>query len=92
MAARSIIPPKEKQLAVFHQTFLEELQRLGRVNEVWLMAALNRKPGILGEKLKSGELKKELELGLTLWRKGKLNLLPRRSKAIKEIQEIYNKR
>lgn len=92
MAARSIIPPKEKQLAVFHQTFLEELQRLGRVNEVWLMAALNRKPGILGEKLKSGELKKELELGLTLWRKGKLNLLPRRSRAIKEIQEIYNKR
>ena len=92
MAARSTVPPKEKQLAVFHQTFLEELQRLGRVNEVWLMAALNRKPGILKEKLKSGELKKELELGLTLWRKGKLNLLPRRSKAIKEIQEIYRKR
>jgi heterodisulfide reductase subunit C len=92
MAARSTVPPKEKQLAVFHQTFLEELQRLGRVNEVWLMAALNRKPGILKEKLKSGELKKELELGLTLWRKGKLNLLPRRSKAIKEIQEIYKKR
>ncbi len=92
MAARSTVPPREKQLAVFHQTFLEELQRLGRVNEVWLMAALNRKPGILVEKLKSGELKKELELGLTLWRKGKLNLLPRRSKAIKEIQEIYNKR
>ena len=92
MAARSTVPPREKQLAVFHQTFLEELQRLGRVNEVWLMAALNRKPGILGEKLKSGELKKELELGLTLWRKGKLNLLPRRSKAIKEIQDIYNKR
>ena len=92
MAARSIVPPKEKQLAVFHQTFLEELQRLGRVNEVWLMAALNRKPGILAEKLKSGELKKELELGLTLWRKGKLNLRPRRSKAIKEIQDIYSKR
>ena len=92
MAARSTIPPKEKQLAVFHQTFLEELQRFGRVNEVWLMAALNRKPGILGEKLKTGELKKEIELGLTLWRKGKLNLLPRKSKAIKEIRDIYRRR
>ena len=92
MAARSTIPPKERQLAVFHQTFLEELQRFGRVNEVWLMAALNRKPGILGEKLKTGQLKKEIELGLTLWRKGKLNLLPRKSKAIKEIRDIYRRR
>lgn len=92
MAARSTIPPREKQLAVFHQTFLEELQRFGRVNEVWLMAALNRKPGILGEKFKSGELRKELELGLALWRKGKLKLLPSKSRAIKEIRNIYKKR
>ena len=54
MAARSTVPPREKQLAVFHQTFLEELQRLGRVNEVWLMAALNRKPGILGKSSNPG--------------------------------------
>jgi heterodisulfide reductase subunit C len=92
LAARSTITPREKQLAVFHQTFLDELQRFGRVNEAWLMAALNRKPGILKEKIRSGQLKTEIELGLTLWRKGKLKLLPKRCKAIKEIQALYHNR
>lgn len=92
MAARSTVEPAEKHLAVFHQTFLEELQRFGRVNEFWLMAALNRKPGILREKLQSGELKTEIELGLTLWRKGKLKLLPHRCRAIGEIKDIYRQR
>jgi heterodisulfide reductase subunit C len=92
IAVQSTIPPKEKQLAVFHQTFLEELQRFGRVNEFWLMAALNRKPWVLKEKLQTGQLKKEMALGLTLWRKGKLKLLPSRCRAVKEIQILYRRR
>jgi hypothetical protein len=56
------------------------------------MAALNRKPGILKEKMRSGQLKTEIELGLTLWRKGKLKLLPKRCEAIKDIRALYPKR
>jgi heterodisulfide reductase subunit C len=89
MAAHSSITPKEKHLAVFHQTFLKELQRFGRVNEFWLMNAFNLKPGILKEKIASGLLTEEILLGLTLWKKGRLHLLPRRSKAIREIKEVY---
>jgi len=89
MAAHSAIPPREKHLAIFHQTFLEELQRFGRVNEFWLMNAFNLKPNILKDKFRSGLLVKELLDGLTLWSKGRLQLLPRRSKAIKEIKEVY---
>ncbi|MGB8426126.1 MAG: 4Fe-4S dicluster domain-containing protein [Desulfobacterales bacterium] len=92
LAARSGIAPREMQLAVFHQTFLDELQRFGRVNEAWLMAALNRKPGIIGEKLRTGQLKTELELGWTLWRKGKLKLIPQRCAAIHEIRALYRER
>jgi heterodisulfide reductase subunit C len=92
MAVQSTIPPRERQLAAFHQTFLEELQRFGRVNEFWLMAALNRKPWILKEKLQTGQLKKEMALGLTLWRKGKLKLLPSRCRAVKELQILYRRR
>jgi heterodisulfide reductase subunit C len=92
MAARSAVTPREKQLAVFHQTFLDELQRFGRVNEAWLMAMLNRKPDILKEKFRSGQLKTEIGLGLTLWRKGRLKLLPKRCDAIQEIRTIYQKR
>jgi heterodisulfide reductase subunit C2 len=91
LAARSSIAPREKQLAVFHHTFLEELHRFGRVNEFWLMATLNRKPGILKEKWQSGQLKKEMALGLTLWRKGKLKLLPSRCRAVKDIQALYRR-
>lgn len=91
-AFHSAIPPKERHLAVFHQTFLEEMQRLGRVNEVWLMSAFNRKPNILRDKLKSGLLKDELKLGYALWRRGKLPIWPKKSKSIKEIQKFYQRR
>jgi heterodisulfide reductase subunit C len=92
LATHSTIEPKERSLAVFHQTFLEELHRYGRVNELWLMNAFNLKPNILKEKLNKGTLKDEILLGLTLWRKGKLNMLPKRCKAIREIQEIYRQK
>lgn len=89
MAAHSSIPPKERHLAVFHRTFMTELQRFGRVNEFWLMNAFNLKPGVLATKAKSGLLLDEIIVGLTLWRKGRLNVIPRRTKAIKEIKKIY---
>ena len=54
MAAHSSIRPREKNLALFHQTFLEELHKYGRVNEVWLMNAFNLKPHILRDKIESG--------------------------------------
>ena len=92
MAAHSPIKPKERSLAVFHQTFLEELHRYGRINELWLMNAFNLKPSILKEKLNKGTLKDEVLLGLALWRKGKLNMLPRRCKAIREIKELYRQK
>jgi len=92
VAAKSSVEPQEKQLAVFHRTFLEELQRRGRVNEFWLMGALNRKPEVLREKMRSGALKEEIGLGLTLWRKGRLKLIPSRCRAMAEIQNLIRRR
>lgn len=89
LAFHSSIKPKERLLAVFHQTFLEQLHRYGRINELWLMHAFNSKPRIIKEKLKAGLVKEEMLLGLDLWRKGRLHLIPRRSKAIKEIRDVY---
>jgi heterodisulfide reductase subunit C len=89
IAAREKAAPKEYRLAEFHHTFLKELQRFGRVNEFWLMAALNRKPEILKYKMLTGDLKDELVLGLTLWRKGRLKLLPHRCRAMREIRALY---
>jgi len=92
MAAYSSIEPSERQLAVFHQTFLEELQRFGRVNEFWLMNTFNFKSGILREKIRKGMLAEELAMGLALWRRGRLPMLPHRSKAIKELRAVFRRK
>ncbi|MBL7180235.1 MAG: 4Fe-4S dicluster domain-containing protein [Desulfobacterales bacterium] len=89
MAAHSSVAPREKQLALFHQTFLEALHHFGRVNEFWLMGALNLKPGVLKEKIRTGALAEEMALGLLLLRKGKLKLMPRRCRAMAEIRKLY---
>ena len=89
IAAHSSITPKEKNLAVFHQTFLEVLRKSGRVNEFRLMNAYYLKPNILREKIKSGSFKEELLLGMTLLKKGRLKPFTSRSKAIKDIQKAY---
>ncbi len=91
-AARLPIRPAEKELAQFHQIFLEELRRFGRVNELWLMATFNRRPAILKKKLKDGSLKEDLSLGFNLWRRGRLKLLPHRSRGIGEIRKLYRHR
>lgn len=92
MAARSSVEPREKDLAQFHHVFLNELQRFGRVNELWLMAAYNRRLNVLKGKIKDGSLAEDLRLGYTLWRKGRLKLLPHRSKAIQDIRRLYRRR
>jgi heterodisulfide reductase subunit C len=89
IAAHSSITPKERNLAVFHQTFLEVLRKSGRVNEFRLMNAYYLKPNILREKIKSGSFKEELLLGMTLLKKGRLKPFTSRSKAIKDIQKAY---
>jgi len=92
MAAQSVIEPKEKYLAVFHRTFMEQLERFGRVNEFWLMNAYTLKPGVLREKINSGLMKEEFFLGLELLKKGRLHVLPKRSRGIAKIRALYKAR
>lgn len=91
LAYRSNTVAAEKTLAVFHETFVRELQRFGRVNEFLLMGSLYRHPDILKEKIKSGVLKEELALGLEMFRKGKLKLIPHRCSEMKKIRDICRK-
>jgi hypothetical protein len=90
MAAHSSIIPKDKSLAIFHQTFLEVLITSGKVNEFRLMRAYYSKPDILKEKMKDGTLKEEILLGMALLRKGRLKLYTPRSRAIRELQKVDN--
>ncbi len=90
MAVHSSITPKEKNLAVFHQTFLEVLRKYGRINEFRLMNAYYLKPDILHERIKNKILKEDLLLGMSLLRKGRLKLFTPKFRAIKEIKKAYS--
>ena len=75
-------------IAKFHQVFVEQIRKRGRIDEGRLL---------LNYELKSGDflsLKKiceEAKLGLEMLRKGKLKLPSRKRYAPKAVAEIFNK-
>jgi hypothetical protein len=65
---------------------------LHRLKQARLMAALNRKPGILKEKMRAGQLKTQIDPGPTFRCKGKLRLPPQRCDATREIRSLHRTR
>jgi heterodisulfide reductase subunit C len=60
--------PAEPKMAVFHDTFLRSVKRWGRTYEL----------GMLGfYKMRSRDLFGDMKLGMAMFMRGKLNLLPR---------------
>lgn len=72
----------EKQTEVFHHMFLNEIKARGRVHEASLMVKY---------KLKTGQLFTDLDLGMQLFRKGKLPIMPRGIKDKKQVRGIFSK-
>lgn len=72
----------------FHQAFVEEIQRGGRIHELGL---------VLRYKLRSGEflspekIREDVGLGLKMFLKGKLKLLPPKIDGQEEVKEIFKK-
>lgn len=66
-ARRRGIPPKVPEVALFHKVFLRDVDILGRAYELGLMAEMN---------LRTGHITKDLDLGLEMFRRGKLRILP----------------
>jgi len=87
-AAQSHFESSEGELEIFYRKFLKELNKFGRINEMWLMASLNMDPKILFKKLQSAEIFSELKLAYTLMSKGRLHFLPKKSNAVKELRKI----
>ena len=73
---------KETAVAAFHQAFLDNVRRWGRQHELSLMLRL---------KLKTRDLFSDLDLGVRMFRKGKLKLLPQRLKEAREMRAIFQR-
>lgn len=72
--------PREKNIPVFHQLFLETVKNRGRVHETLLMVKY---------KLKTGDLFSDLQPGLKMLFRGKLPLFAKGVPNKREIRKIF---
>lgn len=76
--ARGVVT--DRKVAAFNQIFLKLVERYGRVHELGLTLEFN---------LKTGQLLKDTELGLPMFKRGKVHLLPETIKGREQVREIF---
>jgi heterodisulfide reductase subunit C2 len=82
---------EEGKVLAFHQVFMNDIRKRGRVFETGLVGNYMLKSGDWLQKLKDRSIIDEMRLGWTMFRKGRLNLFPRRIKGIDEIKQLFEK-
>ena len=81
-AMRRGIEGPSKKIAGFHNGFLKSVRRHGRSFETGLLA---------GYALKNGELMKNMGLGMTMFFKGKMPMLPKNVANRKAIRKMFER-
>jgi len=82
---------KEPKVPIFHQAFLDSIKKTGRIHELTMIRNYTQKSGDLKDKLKTGEWKNDLKLGIKMFLRGKLKLFPSKSKGVKEVRRLFEK-
>lgn len=85
MAVREGVEVAEESVPLFHDAFLAEVEKRGRVFEVGMLARFKLKTR------KEGGLFKDAELGWEMFKKGKLKLLPDKISKREEVRDIFRK-
>ncbi len=83
-------PSTVPKVSQFHAAFLGAIQKNGRVHELSMMQDFSLKSGDLKEKLKTGGWKNDVKLGLKMFLRGKLKLLPHKCRAVADVRKIFN--
>jgi len=79
------------KILTFHQVFMDDIRKRGRVFETGLVGNYMLKSGDWFQKLKDRTIIDEMRLGWTMLKKGRLNVLPSRIKGIEEIKQLFDK-
>jgi heterodisulfide reductase subunit C len=88
MAVKEGIEIPQPKTYAFHKAFLDDVKKRGRMFEGKLMQSYLIHSGELFRKLLDGSIKDEVSLGLSMFKKGRLPLLPKGIKEKKEIKKI----
>ena len=84
MSIKSGIKDSQKQVPIFHASFLASIERFGRVHEASMaLTYAFRSEGIRG-------ILKQANLGLEMLRKGKIRIIPHRLMAGKQVKNIFS--
>jgi heterodisulfide reductase subunit C len=81
IALKENIEIKLKDVVLFHRTFLSTLKFFGRLYELGLIGLL---------KLKTRDFFKDMELGMKMFRKGKISIFPSVSSVMK-VNKIFSR-
>ena len=83
MSLREGITPTQKDVPIFHSSFLSSVKRYGRMHELGMIIDYTLKSeGIRG-------LLRQANLGLQMFMKGKLKLLPGMTRATGQVRNIF---
>lgn len=75
-------PKEHASVAAFHESFLKSIESHGRVFELGM---------IIKYKFKTGDFTKDMNLGLEMFKRGKLAFLPSKIHHIGHMQSIFQK-
>jgi heterodisulfide reductase subunit C len=81
--------PTESAVVAFHQAFLENVRRFGRVNETVLMAEFQLKSLATGKAFDPKEALHNLKLGMSMFRKGRLGVVPKRTGGKEAVRKLF---
>jgi len=82
MALEEGVEIKEKDIVSMHKTFLSLVKSLGRQHEISLLVLL---------KMKTKEFFKDMILGMNMFLKGKLKIMPHKIKGVDQIKGIFER-
>ena len=80
MAVEEGVAVGEKRVFKLHQAFLDNIKWFGRLHELSMLVEY---------KLLSLDLLSDLDMGIDMFLKGKIEVLPKRIKGIKEVQRLF---
>jgi len=83
------MPAQEPKIPVFHKAFLNSIRKKGRIHELTMIQQYSQESGDLMEKVKTGTWKDDVRLGMKMFFRGKLKLLPPKCSGVKEVQKLF---
>ena len=91
LAIQRGIASQQPQIQALHETFVADVKRRGRIFEGMLLPMYWLRSGSVKQMLETGSWRDEMQMGLSMFRKGRLPLFPKGIKGKSEIRTILER-